>query len=80
MRNRNPDSETRFGFRIKKCAPALKGVGMIRAEIGLKNRKIINETYSFQFLINVKIMILNQVNQKSSMIQFETFILYRSHL
>ena len=20
-RNRNPDSETRFGFRIKKCAP-----------------------------------------------------------
>ena len=52
MRNRNPDSETRFGFRIKKCAPALKGVGMIRAEIGLKNRQIINETYSFRcFLI-----------------------------
>jgi hypothetical protein len=30
----------------------LKGVGMIRAEIGLKNRQIINETYSFRcFLI-----------------------------
>ncbi len=29
-----------------------KGVGMIRAEIGLKNRQIINETYSFRcFLI-----------------------------
>jgi hypothetical protein len=28
------------------------GVGMIRAEIGLKNRQIINETYSFRcFLI-----------------------------
>ena len=25
-----------------------KGVGMIRAEIGLKNRQIINETYSFR--------------------------------
>jgi hypothetical protein len=24
-----------------------KGVGMIRAEIGLENRQIINETYSF---------------------------------
>jgi hypothetical protein len=31
---------------------ASKGVGMIRAEIGLKNRQIINETYSFRcFLI-----------------------------
>jgi hypothetical protein len=30
----------------------VKGVGMIRAEIGLKNRQIINETYSFRcFLI-----------------------------
>jgi len=29
-----------------------KGVDMIRAEIGLKNRQIINETYSFRcFLI-----------------------------
>ena len=29
-----------------------KGVGMIRAEISLKNRQIINETYSFRcFLI-----------------------------
>ena len=29
-----------------------KGVGMIRAEIGLKNSQIINETYSFRcFLI-----------------------------
>ena len=29
-----------------------KGVGMIRAEIGLKNRQIITETYSFRcFLI-----------------------------
>ena len=29
-----------------------KGVGMIRAEIGLKNRKNLNETYSFRcFLI-----------------------------
>ena len=29
-----------------------KGVGMIRAEIGLKNTQIINETYSFRcFLI-----------------------------
>jgi hypothetical protein len=29
-----------------------KGVGMIRTEIGLKNRQIINETYSFRcFLI-----------------------------
>jgi hypothetical protein len=29
-----------------------KGVGMISAEIGLKNRQIINETYSFRcFLI-----------------------------
>ena len=29
-----------------------KGVGMIRAEIGLKNRQIINETYCFRcFLI-----------------------------
>jgi hypothetical protein len=29
-----------------------KGVGMIRAEIGLKNRQIMNETYSFRcFLI-----------------------------
>jgi hypothetical protein len=29
-----------------------KGVGMLRAEIGLKNRQIINETYSFHcFLI-----------------------------
>ena len=29
-----------------------KGVGIIRAEIGLKNRQIINETYSFRcFLI-----------------------------
>jgi hypothetical protein len=29
-----------------------KGVGMIRAEIGLKNRQIINETYSVRcFLI-----------------------------
>jgi hypothetical protein len=25
----------------------IKGVDMIRAEIGLKNRQIINETYSF---------------------------------
>jgi hypothetical protein len=30
----------------------VKGVGMIRAEIGLKNRQIINETHSFRcFLI-----------------------------
>ena len=30
----------------------VKGVGMIRAEIGLKNRQILNETYSFRcFLI-----------------------------
>ena len=29
-----------------------KEVGMIRAEIGLKNRQIVNETYSFRcFLI-----------------------------
>jgi hypothetical protein len=28
-----------------------KGVGMIRAEIGLKNRQIINETYSFRFFL-----------------------------
>jgi len=25
-RNRNPDSETRFGFQIKKCAPGYAGV------------------------------------------------------
>ena len=32
--------------------PIVKGVGMIRAEIGLKNRQILNETYSFRcFLI-----------------------------
>jgi hypothetical protein len=32
--------------------PVTKGVGMIRAEIGLKNRQIINETHSFRcFLI-----------------------------
>jgi hypothetical protein len=31
---------------------SVKGVGIIRAEIGLKNRQIINETYSFRsFLI-----------------------------
>ena len=30
----------------------IKGIGMIRAEIGLQNRQIINETYSFRrFLI-----------------------------
>ena len=30
----------------------VKGVGMIREEIGLKNRQILNETYSFRcFLI-----------------------------
>jgi hypothetical protein len=30
----------------------VKGVGMVRAEIGLKNRQIINQTYSFScFLI-----------------------------
>ena len=30
----------------------VKGVGMIRAEIGLKNRQILNETHSFRcFLI-----------------------------
>jgi hypothetical protein len=28
-----------------------KGVGMIRAEIGLTNRQIINETYSFRFFL-----------------------------
>jgi hypothetical protein len=33
-----------------------------------------------RFIINVKIMILNQANRRSSIIQFETFILYRSHL
>ena len=37
-----------------------------------------------RFIINVKIMILNQVNRRSSMIQFETkmvsCVLYRSHL
>ena len=38
------------GFDV--TALVLKGVGMIRAEIGLKNRQIINETYSFRcFLI-----------------------------
>jgi hypothetical protein len=26
-------------------------VGMIRAEIGLKNRQIINETYSFRYFL-----------------------------
>ena len=31
---------------------AINGEGMIRADIGLKNRQIINETYSFRcFLI-----------------------------
>ena len=39
----NPIRETKKGY---------KGVGMIRAEIGLKNRQIINETNSFRcFLI-----------------------------
>jgi len=33
-----------------------------------------------RFIINVKIMILNQANQRSSIIQFETKIPYRSHL
>jgi hypothetical protein len=36
---------------------ALKGmkvVGMIRAEIGLKNRQIINETYSFRCFLFYK--------------------------
>ena len=33
-----------------------------------------------RFITNVKIMILNQANRRSSTIQFETFILYRSHL
>jgi hypothetical protein len=28
-----------------------EGVGMIRAEIGLKNRQIIHETYSFRFFL-----------------------------
>jgi hypothetical protein len=32
----------------------MKGVGMIRAEIGLKNRQIINEAYSF-FVVILKI-------------------------
>jgi hypothetical protein len=33
---------------ILKDGEMCKGVGMIRAEIGLKNRQIINETYSFR--------------------------------
>jgi hypothetical protein len=37
-----------------------------------------------RFIINVKIMILNQGNRRSSMLQFETkmasCVLYRSHL
>jgi len=38
--------------RLEKKWISIKGVGMIRAEIGLKNRQIINETYSFHcFLI-----------------------------
>jgi len=34
-----------------KLIPHDKGVGMMRAEIGLKNRQIINETYSFRFFL-----------------------------
>ena len=29
----------------------IKGVGMIRAEIGLENMQIINETYSFHYFL-----------------------------
>ena len=37
---------------IEKKTNNNKGVGMKRAEIGLKNRQIIDETYSFRcFLI-----------------------------
>ena len=46
-----------IGFTVYICKihgipKAQKGVGMIRAEIGLKNTQIINEMYSFRcFLI-----------------------------
>jgi helix-turn-helix protein len=35
----------------KKENKTYKGVGMIRAEIGLKNRQIINETNSFRWFL-----------------------------
>jgi hypothetical protein len=39
-------------WRLPKIEIDWLGVGMIRAEIDLKNRQIINETYSFRcFLI-----------------------------
>jgi hypothetical protein len=49
-------SANRNEYKCSHCLTRLKhgkkGVGMIRAEIGLKNRQIINETYSFRcFLI-----------------------------
>jgi hypothetical protein len=43
--------DQKFGDNRQNC----KGVDMIRAEIGLKNRQIINETYSFRcFLIFIR--------------------------
>ena len=35
-------------YKLNNTKHDAKGVGMIRAEIGLKNRQIINETYSFR--------------------------------
>jgi TatD DNase family protein len=45
--NGNPDTYNKW----KAAFPNCKGVGMKRAEIGLKNRQIINETYSFRCLL-----------------------------
>ena len=46
------DIDLMFGMCVYNDKLQIKGVGMIRGEIGLKNRQIINETYSFRcFLV-----------------------------
>ena len=47
----SPWSRFELGTSVVDFRGSCKGVGMIRAEIDLKNRQIINETYSFRCLL-----------------------------